>query len=133
MLAEINNILEIITIVTGIFLLENYVFLEPETGAAKQKLFYLSSIACIVAGFIIWGKDAATFAALLAGGLNIILRRKEHRLRGFFLTIPLLGILNGLAVPIFVVVPHLIGFTESGILICRLFIYVFWHCYCSCS
>lgn len=125
MLAEINNILEIITIVTGIFLLENYVFLEPETGAAKQKLFYLSSIACIVAGFIIWGKDAATFAALLAGGLNIILRRKEHRLRGFFLTIPLLGILNGLAVPIFVVVPHLIRFTESGILICRLFIYVF--------
>jgi len=125
MLAEINDVLEIIVVVIGIFLLENYVFLEPEMGAVKQKLFYLSGIVCIVVGFIIWGKDAATFTALLAGGLNIILRRKERRLRGFFLTIPLLGILNGLVVPIFVVVPQLIGFTERGVLIYRLFAYGF--------
>lgn len=123
MLAEMNDVLEIITVAIGVFLLQNYVFLEPEMEAAKQKLFYLSSIACIVAGFILLGKDAATFIVLLAGGLNIILRRKEHRLRGFFLTIPLLGILNGLAVPFLVVAPYLIGFTEQGILICRLFAY----------
>lgn len=125
MLAEINDVLEIITIVIGIFLLENYVFLEQEMESAKQKLFYLSSIVCIVAGFIIGGKDAATIAALLAGGLNIILRRKERRLRGFFLTIPLLGILNGLVVPILVVAPHLIGLTGRKTLIYRLFVYGF--------
>lgn len=125
MLAEMNDVLEIITIVVGVFLLENYVFLEPEMEVAKQKLFYLSSIVCIVIGFIIFGKDAATFVAVLAGGLNIILRRNEHRLRGFFLTIPLLGILNGLVVPILVVAPHLIGFTDRGMLSYRLFVYAF--------
>lgn len=125
MLAEINDVLEIITIVIGIFLLESYVFLEPEMGAAKQKLFYPSSIICIVAGFIVLGKDAATYAALLAGGLNIILRRKERRLIGFFLTIPLVGILNGLVVPILVVAPHLMRFTDRGTLIYRLFAYGF--------
>lgn len=125
MLAELNDILEIITVVIGVFLLEKYVFLEPDMEAAKQRLFYLSSMVCIVAGFIVLGKDGATFAVILAGGLNIILRRKERRLRGFFLTIPLLGILNGLVVPILVVTPHLIGFTERGILIYRLFAYGF--------
>lgn len=123
MLSEINDILEVITIITGIFLLEKYVFLEPEMETSRQRCFYLSCIACIVAAFFIWGKDAATKAALLAGGLNIILGRRAHRLRGFFLIIPIPGILNGLVVPLFVIAPQLIGLSEQETILCRLFLY----------
>ncbi|MCM1398254.1 MAG: HD domain-containing protein [Clostridium sp.] len=112
MLAGFSNILEVITIVIGIFLIERYVFLEPEMEAKKQKLFYLVSIISVLAVFFFMGKDAATVAALIAGGLNIILGRNVHRLSGFLLILPIPGILNGLVVPVFVMAPNLLGFSE---------------------
>ena len=112
MLEGLSNILEVITITTGIFLIERYVFLEPGMETRKQKLFYLVSIIGIIALFFFMGKDAATWASLIAGGLNIVLGRKKHRLRGFFLILPIPGILNGLVVPVFVMMPNLLGLSE---------------------
>lgn len=112
MLEGLSNILEVITIAIGIFLIERYVFLEPGMEIRKQKLFYLVSIVGIIALFFFMGKDAATWASLIAGGLNIVLGRKKHRLRGFFLILPIPGILNGLVVPVFVMAPNLLGLSE---------------------
>ncbi|MCM1208915.1 MAG: cytochrome c1, partial [Ruminococcus sp.] len=112
MLAGLSNILEVITIVIGIFLIERYVFLEPEMEARKQRLFYLVSIISVMAVFFFMGKDAATVVALVAGGLNIVLGRNVHRLSGFLLILPIPGILNGLVVPVFVMAPNLLGFSE---------------------
>ncbi|MCM1215174.1 MAG: HD-GYP domain-containing protein [Lachnospiraceae bacterium] len=112
MLTGLSNILEVMTVVMGIFLIERYIFLEPEMDAPKRKLFYPVSVIVIIAVFLFVGKDAATIAALAAGGLNIVLGRKAHRLRGFFLILPIPGILNGLVVPVFVMVPNLLGFSE---------------------
>ncbi len=109
MLENINDILEVIVIAIGVLLLERYVFLEPGIDDNKRKaVFYLSSIIFTMAAFIIYGKDIAEMAVILAGGLNIAIGRKKHRLRGFFLLIPLPGILNGLVVPVLVILPNLL-------------------------
>ncbi|MCM1127135.1 MAG: HD-GYP domain-containing protein [Lachnospiraceae bacterium] len=122
-MAELSNILEVMTVVTGIFLIERYVFLEPGMEVQKQKIFYLVSIVSVILLFFLLGKDIATFAALAAGGLNIVLGRKSHRLRGFLLILPIPGILNGLVVPVFVMVPNLLGFSERTALYYSLFMY----------
>lgn len=109
MLENINDILEIVVIAIGVLLLERYVFLEPGiSGKRKKILFYSSSIIFIIIAFIIYGKDIAEMVVILAGGLNIAIGRKKHRLRGFFLLIPLPGILNGLVVPVLVILPNLL-------------------------
>ena len=123
MLAGLNDVLEVITVITGIFLIERYVFLEPGMEARKQKLFYLVSIISVIVISFLMGKDAATAAALAAGGLNIVLGRKTHRLRGFFLIFPIPGILNGLVVPVFVMTPNLLGFSERTALYYSLLMY----------
>lgn len=123
MLARSCNALEVMTIVTGIFLIERYVFLEPGMEAPKQKRFYLVSMVGVIALFFLLGKEAATVASLVAGGLNIVLGRKAHRLRGFFLILPIPGILNGLVVPIFVMTPNLLGFSERTALYYSLLMY----------
>ncbi|MCM1254429.1 MAG: HD-GYP domain-containing protein [Clostridium sp.] len=123
MIAELNNILEVITVAIGVFLIERYVFLEPGMEERKQKWFYLISFACIIVLFILMGKDAAEVAALFAGGLNIVLGRKAHRLRGFLQIIPIPGILNGLVVPVFVMAPNLLGLAQRQAMYYSLFMY----------
>lgn len=113
MLAELNDILEIIIIVTSVFLLQKYVFLEPEIQGKKRRLFYWISLACIATTFVFWRKDAATIAVLLAGGLHISLGRTEHRIRGFFLIIPIVGMVDGLIVPILIMPTNISGFLRS--------------------
>lgn len=109
MLENINDILEVIVIAIGVLLLERYVFLEPGINDNRRKiLFYFCSSIVTMAAFIIYGKDIAEMAVILAGGLNIAIGRKNHRLRGFFLLIPLPGILNGLVVPVLVILPNLL-------------------------
>lgn len=110
MLITISEILEIMVITIGIFLIQRYVFLEPGMEPRKQRLFYACSTAAIIAVYLLISKDAATMAALLAGGLNISLARKSHRIRGFFLSIPLPGIINGIMVPILIMPPALFSF-----------------------
>lgn len=62
--------------------------------------------------FFVLGKDAATMAALFMIGFNICLGRKGHRLCGLFLMIPFPGIINGLFVPVMLVLPYF--FALSG-------------------
>ncbi|MCM1268270.1 MAG: HD domain-containing protein [Bacteroidales bacterium] len=120
---ELNNLLEVITILAGVFLIERYVFLEPGMESRKQSGFYLLSFIGVIVIFLLFGKDAATYGSLAAGGLNIVFGRKKNRLLGFFLIIPIPGILNGLVVPIWVIAPNLLGFSEEAVRYYSLFMY----------
>ena len=128
MLQTLSDILEITVITVGIFLIQRYVFLEPGMEPKKQRLFYACTIAAILAAYLLASKDAATLAALLAGGLNISLARKSHRLPGLFLSIPLPGIINGIMVPILIMPPILFSFPANWKWIYTFIIYAITIC-----
>lgn len=121
----IMDLLETATIAVSGFMIKKYVFLEPDMEKKKQYIFFLIAFLMVSGIFLFFGKDAAVMAVLLLIGLNIVLGRKEHRLRGFFLIIPLPGILNGLLIPFLVIIPQLLIGSKQGRLFYCLFIYVF--------
>ncbi|MCH5350148.1 MAG: HD-GYP domain-containing protein [Oscillospiraceae bacterium] len=89
----------------------------------KQRIFYGISFFIIAVAFFVFGIDAAIMAAGVLIGLNICLGRKKHRLRGLFLMVPLLGILNGLLVPIILVPPYLLSLSEQETQVYQLMVY----------
>lgn len=117
------EILETATIAISGFLIKKYVFLEPDMEANKQRIFYWISFFLIGIIFVVWGKDAATMAALLLIGLNICLGRKKHRLQGLILMIPFMGIINGLLVPPLLVPPYLLFMTADATAIYQFAVY----------
>lgn len=124
MLNEMNSILEIVTEFAGVFLIERYVFLENGLKPWKQRLYYLFSIFLVLVFYARFGKDFATGLILFIGGLNISLARKEHRLRGFFLVIPIVGIIDGLIVPILILPVRLIISSQEVKLAYTLIVFV---------
>lgn len=126
MLIAINLFLQTLTITIGTFMVERYVLLEPAMEPKRQRLFYIISFTAVIIAFFLIG-DAAQYVALLFGGLNIFLGRSKHRFIGFFMVIPLIGIMDGAAAPI-IFVNTLLGTgyedsgTQAGILIVYLVI-----------
>ena len=110
---EVNYFVEVLFIFTSVFLIERYVFLEAGLENRKQRLYYLISLILLVAVYTLLGKEASTYFTLFAGGLNIYLARKEHRIAGFLMIIPITGIVNGLILPILVVPFVLLNVSEE--------------------
>lgn len=101
------GILETAAITVGGFMIKKYLFLEPDMENGRQQIYYGVSACVLLLIFFTLGKDAATIAALLLIGLNIIWGRRGRRPWGLFLMLPVLGILNGLLVPFLVIMPQL--------------------------
>ena len=120
---EIIGILETATIAISSFLVKKYVFLEPDMETKKQRIFYIISFFLIVSVLFAFGKDAASITVMFLIGLNICLGRKTHRLRGLFLMIPFLGIINGLLIPIMLVPPYLLSLSVEETLIYQVAVY----------
>lgn len=120
---EMLEILETVAITISGFLIKRYVFLEPDMEVKKQSIFYGISFFLIASIFFVFGKDAATMTALLLVGLNTCLSRKKNRLRGLFLMIPFPGIINGLLIPILLVLPYLFSLSEPKTLIYQYIVY----------
>ncbi|MCH5193807.1 MAG: HD-GYP domain-containing protein [Oscillospiraceae bacterium] len=117
MAAEIIDILETATVALSGFMVKKYVFLEPDMEAKKQRIYYGISIILIACVFFVlgsFGKDAAAITVGGLIGLNICLGRKKRRLPGVLLMIPLLGIINGLLMPVMLVPPYLLYLSEQG-------------------
>ena len=123
MIVEIIGILETAAVTLSGFLAKKYVFLEPDMETKKQRIFYVISFFLIVGVFFAFGKDAASVAVMLLIGLNICLGRKKHRLRGLFLMIPLMGIINGLLMPIMLVPPYMLSLSMQDTLIYQAMVY----------
>ena len=134
MLLEINVLSEVLFIFTSVFLVERYVFLEMGLEKRKQQLFYLINTVLLLAIYVLLGKTAAAYFTLFVGGLNISLTRKEHRIGGFLLIIPIIGIVNGLILPILVVPFNLMDVSQDVKLVygtvfyslMALFFFIFW-------
>lgn len=123
MVTQLIDVLETAAIVISGFLIKKYVFLEPDMEGGRQRKFYLLSVLVTGIVFLLFGKDAASMAALLMIGLNICLGRKKKRLLGLFLMIPFPGIINGLLVPALLVPPYLLALPEQETRIYQLVIY----------
>ena len=122
----IIDILEVAAAAISGFLVKEYVFLEPDMETKRQRIFYVISflvISCTFFAFGSFGKDAATISAFVMVGLNICLGRKERRLPGLLLMVPLLGIINGLIVPVMLVPPYLFCLSKEGTQIYQLVVY----------
>lgn len=110
----IMGILETAAIAISGFLVKKYVFLEPDMEPEKQRVFYGIGSLLIAGVLFALGKDAASMAVLILIGLNICFGRKEHRLRGLFLMIPMMGMINGLFTPVMLVPPYLLSLSAQG-------------------
>lgn len=121
--AVVCSILEILLIFIGIFLTERYVFLEQGLEKAKQRKYYLVCFTIILLFNLFSEESLATALIYFVGGLNISLARKKHRIRGFFLIMPIVGIVDGLVVPVLVMPANLLGFSEGDMIIYSLIIY----------
>ena len=123
MATAIIDILETAVISVSGFLIKKYVFLEPDMAVEKQRIYYGISFFLIAGIFLVFGKEAASMAVFILVGLNICLGRKKHRLFGGLLMIPLLGIINGLIIPIMLVPPFLLSLPVQGTLIYQFVVY----------
>lgn len=121
--AVILEILETVTIAVSGFLIKKYIFLEQDMESKKQRMFYLVSFFLIGIVFFAFGKDIASLAALFMIGLNICLGRKKHRIRGLVLMIPILGIINGLLLPVLLVPPYLLAMRSQETVVYQFILY----------
>ncbi len=119
----ILEILETATIAVSGFLIKKYIFLEQDMESKKQRMFYLVSFFLIGIVFFAFGKDIASLAALFMIGLNICFGRKKHRLRGLVLMIPILGIINGLLLPVLLVPPYLLAMRSQETVVYQFILY----------
>ena len=111
--SEVCFALEALFMIISIFLVERYVFLEPCLEPEKQRKYYMGCIILVLFSRILFDDEVATVITMIAGGLNISLARNKHRIRGFFLFIPVTGIIDGIAVPLLVMPPVLLQFSEN--------------------
>lgn len=105
--------LEFLVQYIAMFLIQRYVFLERGLEKTKQKIFYAVTI---VIGLIIcafFSAEIASVFVMLVCGLNIVLARKEKKLTGFFLVIPIVGMMDGLIIPIMVLPDSLFSFDKN--------------------
>lgn len=99
MLYVIEMLMEFLLTYVGINLIKIYVFLEPELEKGKQQRYHLASVVLVAVTY--WFlKDDAVYVLLAMVAMNIVLARKEKRIQGFFLIIPMSGFINGIMVPI---------------------------------
>lgn len=82
-------------IIIVMLLIAHYVFLEPKWQKWQQMANLICTPVLVLIEFLVESEDKILVSLLLVG-LNISLARKKHRIRGFFLIIPILGICLGL-------------------------------------
>ena len=107
--------LEFLVQYIAMFLIQRYVFLERGLEKTKQKIFYAVTI---VIGLIIcafFSSEEASVFAMLVCGLNIVIARDKQKLTGFFLVAPIVGMMDGLVIPIMVLPDSLFSFDKNAL------------------
>ena len=98
---------------------KRYVFLEYGINNRKQRLYFIAGIVLIAGCFFFMDENFVSIIMVIFVGANISLSRNKHRLAGFLLVIPIMGIVNGLAIPA-LVMPNLVSsFSENTMLVFR--------------
>ena len=119
----LGTVMEISFMLICLFMIERYVFLETAFEKKKQQRYYAVSFLVANIANLIFGETIGQLMVILAIGLNISLVRKRNRIRGFFLTFPIMGIGNGLVVPVLILPSVLLNFSEDDKMIYSLIFY----------
>lgn len=120
---KILEILETLTITVCGFLIKKYLFLEPDIEIKKQRIFYYVSLILIAITFLFFGKDTAIVTVLFLIGINICLGREKNKILGLFMIIPFLGIINGLLLPMLLVLPYLLSMSAQESTVYQFIVY----------
>jgi len=120
----IFSYLEFLVQYIAMFLIQRYVFLERGLDKTKQKIYYVVTITIGIIICTFSSVEMASVFAMLVCGLNIMLAREKHKLSGFFLVIPIVGMMDGLVIPIMVLPDSLISFDKNGWILYQVGVYV---------
>ncbi len=119
----ILDLCELVSITITGFLIKKYVFLEPELSPKNQRIFYAVCAVLTGVSFPLFGKDIAECVVLVMMALNSFIARKKLRILGAVVMLPLSGIINGLLVPVLLIPPYLLSFSDNGTIIWRIATY----------
>lgn len=119
---------ELIIIYISLFMVERYVFLEQGLEKKKQRLFYAVTFSLMLVSYFIFDDGIALYIIMSAAGLNISMVRKKHRIRGFFLSFPMAGIINGIMVPILAIPVNMQGLSEYQAYVYSFIVYTIVSC-----
>ncbi|MBQ2982406.1 MAG: response regulator [Lachnospiraceae bacterium] len=114
---------ESMTVFVTMILLTRYIFLEPSMEENVQRKFNAFGAIIVFIVCLIAGKDVATIFTLIIMGLNIVIPRKKHKLRGFLKLIPISGLMNGLIIPLLVMPVQLLRMSEKAEVMYSLIMY----------
>ena len=106
--------LELLFMMISMFLTQRYVFLEQGMEKKKQRRYYVYCVILILVCNILIDPGIAQILMLFLVALNISLARKECKAKGFLLIIPMMGIVNGIMVPIISLPSNLRILSEDG-------------------
>ena len=113
----ITGILQFITQYLMIFMIERYVFLEKGLPKKKQRIYYtITFLLGIVLHFLL-GQNISSLYIIFVAAQNIFLARKEKKIRGIFIIVPIIGIVNGLVTPFLYIPGTFADVTSKAMLI----------------
>ena len=115
--------LEFLTQYIAMFLIQRYVFLEKGLEKEKQKRFYIATLSIGIIICTLTTSEVAAFFAMLACGFNIFLARKEKKIIGFFLVLPIVGMMDGLVIPVMILPNSIFSFSKNVQIIYQIIIY----------
>lgn len=122
-LNAINVLLENNMIYILLLLMSRFVFLENLPDKKKYKWFYIVTFV-VVSGLSFVLDVTPQILAIVFTGVAISIGRSERKIRGFWVTFPIIGIINGLVVPLLILPSILYDISALKIVIYRIILHV---------
>lgn len=101
-----------------------YIFFEKPMPEKKQYIYYNICYVVLLATVLFFNDTVANFLVVILTGLNISLGRTTHKFGGFFLALPILGIMDGLIMPFLGVPMNLLELNAKQTIIYKFVFYV---------
>lgn len=99
MLEHIYNICCECLVIIIILMIAHFVFLEPR-WKKRQYILLVVNFLILLTGEILIKSEERALLCLLCAGMDIGVTRRKHRIAGFFLVIPIMGICLGILMPL---------------------------------
>ena len=115
-MSVINVLIENIMIYILLLLMSRFIFLEKLPDRKKYIWFYIATFLTV--------SLISQFLAVIYTGVAISIGRSKKKTRGFFIAFPVLGIINGLVVPLLILPTIVYDMSTKNTLIYRIGLYV---------
>ena len=122
-LSVINVLIENIMIYILLLTLSRFVFLEKLPDRKRYKWFYIATFLSVSATSFLFDV-ISQFLAIVFTGVAISIGRSDKKVKGFFITFPVIGIINGLVVPLLVLPTIIFDISEMHTVIYRIGLHV---------